>query len=89
MIVGQFCQAQVTTQVARASSGAVNHFPIIQAIDLASATEQLRDLSFQLIAIAPQSQSDVCYKPLAAPLAFGRVFGIEDVYDRIRNRANE
>jgi 23S rRNA (guanosine2251-2'-O)-methyltransferase len=69
VIVGQFCQAQVTTQVARASSGAVNHFPIIQADDLASATKQLKDLGFQLIAIDPQSQFDVCDKPLALPLA--------------------
>ncbi|MCY2973658.1 MAG: RNA methyltransferase [Planctomycetota bacterium] len=69
VIVGQFCQAQVTTQVARASSGAVNHFPIIQADDLASATQQLKDLGFQLIAIDPQSQFDVCDKPLALPLA--------------------
>jgi len=69
VIVGQFCQAQVTTQVARASSGAVNHFPIIQADDLASATEQLKLLGFQLIAIDPQSQSDVCDKPLTLPLA--------------------
>jgi len=69
VIVGQFCQAQVTTQVARASSGAVNHFPIIQSDDLASAAQHLKDLGFELIAIDSQSQSDVCDAPLNLPTA--------------------
>jgi len=69
VIVGQFCQAQVTTQVARASSGAVNHFPIIQSDDLASTAQHLKDLGFELIAIDSQSQSDVCDAPLNLPAA--------------------
>jgi tRNA G18 (ribose-2'-O)-methylase SpoU len=69
VIVGQFCQAQVTTQLARASDGAVNHFPIIQSEDLASAAKQLKDIGFQLIAINTASKLDICDTPLDSPTA--------------------
>jgi 23S rRNA (guanosine2251-2'-O)-methyltransferase len=69
VIVGQFCQAQVTTQIARASSNAVSHFPIVQSDDLESAAQHLKDLGFELIAIDSQSQTDVCDTPLNLPAA--------------------
>ena len=69
VIVGQFSQAQVTTQVARASSGAVNHFPIIQSDDLTRAAQHLKTLGFELIAIDTQSQANVGDTPLNLPAA--------------------
>jgi 23S rRNA (guanosine2251-2'-O)-methyltransferase len=68
VITGEFCQAQITTQIARASSGAVNHFPIIQAPDLISAATKVKQLGFKLIAVS-QASRVVCDAALKTPIA--------------------
>ena len=69
VITGEFCQAQVTTQIARASAGAVNHFPIIQAPDLIAAATKVRELGFKLIAVGSQASQVVCDAELGVPIA--------------------
>lgn len=69
VITGEFCQAQVTTQIARASSGAVNHFPIIQATDLIAAANKVKELGFKLIAAGSQTSLAVCDAELKVPIA--------------------
>lgn len=69
VITGEFCQAQVTTQIARASAGAVNHFPIIQSPDLAAAATKVKELGFSLIAPGPQASQAVCDASLKSPIA--------------------
>ncbi|MCY2985819.1 MAG: RNA methyltransferase [Planctomycetota bacterium] len=68
VITGEFCQAQITTQVARASSGAVNHFPIIQSPDLVVAATKVKELGFKLIAVSRTGQV-VCDASLKTPIA--------------------
>ncbi len=68
VITGEFCQAQITTQIARASSGAVNHFPIIQSPDLVAAATKVKELGFKLIAVSQTSQA-VCDASLKTPIA--------------------
>jgi 23S rRNA (guanosine2251-2'-O)-methyltransferase len=69
VITGEFCQAQVTTQIARASLGAVNHFPIIQSSDLVAAANKVKELGYQLIAAGPQSSQAICDSSLNTPIA--------------------
>ena len=68
VITGEFCQAQVTTQIARASSGAVNHFPIIQSPDLVAAATKAKELGFKLITVSQTGQV-VCDASLNTPVA--------------------
>ncbi len=68
VITGEFCQAQITTQIARASLGAVNHFPIIQSPDLVAAATKVKELGFKLIAVSQTSQV-VCDASLKTPVA--------------------
>ncbi len=69
VIVGDHCQALVTTQVARASFGAVNHFPIYQSADLPHAILKIKELGFSVVAHnadAPQLVRDTSFSfPLA------------------------
>ncbi len=59
VIVGEHCQAQVTTQVARASLGAVNHFPIVQTSDLLAALLLLKSEGLALLAFDSTSAEPV------------------------------
>jgi 23S rRNA (guanosine2251-2'-O)-methyltransferase len=69
VIVGEHCQAQVTTQVARASAGAVNHFPIFQCADLVIASQQVKELGLRLVTADSKSHQSVCDASLNAPIA--------------------
>jgi len=69
VIVGEFCQSQVTTQIARASVGAVNHFPIIQSPDLVAAVTKVKKLGFKFIALGSQASQAVCDASFKSPIA--------------------
>jgi 23S rRNA (guanosine2251-2'-O)-methyltransferase len=49
IVVGEHCQSQVTTQVARLSLGAVNHLSIVQSINLQNAVRKIKELGFTLV----------------------------------------
>lgn len=51
VFVGEFCQCQVTTQVSRLSSGAVNHLSIVQSSDLQITAKRLKELGLNLLAV--------------------------------------
>jgi 23S rRNA (guanosine2251-2'-O)-methyltransferase len=59
VVVGDFCQAQVTPQIARFSMGAVNHFPIVKAVDLVSTAQTMQQLGYQIVALDQQSEQDI------------------------------
>ncbi len=69
VIVGEHCQAQVTPQIARSASGAVNHFPIFKIEDLASAVLSLTDLGFALMALDAKSDQSIGEINLNVPTA--------------------
>jgi 23S rRNA (guanosine2251-2'-O)-methyltransferase len=69
MVIGEHCQAQVTTQIARASLGAVNHFPIVQCGDLPVAAAQIKELGCSLVAIDSASETSLGEAKLDVPLA--------------------
>ena len=56
VVIGEYCQAQVTTQVARASMGVVNHINIVQAVNLVEAANQLKAIGLPLIAFDSKSE---------------------------------
>ena len=64
VIVGSQHQAEVTPQVARASSGAVNHLPIVQSSCLLDAVQQLRQLGYQIVAADVHAQVHAWHAPL-------------------------
>lgn len=59
VIIGEYCQAQVTTQIARACLGAVNHFPIVQSANLSLAVQKLKDLGVTVVAYNPNALQSV------------------------------
>lgn len=58
VVIGEHCQAQVTTQVARASLGVVNHLAIVQDADLVKAAAQLKATGLTLVASDSKSERD-------------------------------
>jgi 23S rRNA (guanosine2251-2'-O)-methyltransferase len=69
VIVGEHCQAQVTPQIARSSSGAVNYFPIFKTEDLAVAALSLKELGLALIAVDAKSDQSISDVDLNLPIA--------------------
>jgi len=69
VIVGEFCQAQVTTQVARATEGAVNHFPIFRTESLVDAANSMKEVGFKLIAVDVLATQSLCETPLTSATA--------------------
>jgi 23S rRNA (guanosine2251-2'-O)-methyltransferase len=69
LIMGEHCQAQVTTQIARASLGAVNHFPIVLCDDLQIAAAKIKELGCSLVAIDSTSEKSVSEAKLDVPMA--------------------
>ena len=59
VVIGEYCQAQVTTQVARASMGVVNSLDIVQTVDLVQAASQLKAIGLPLIAFDSKSELDL------------------------------
>lgn len=64
VIVGDQHQAEVTPHVARSSSGAVNHLPIIRTGDLVETAAQLKQKGFQLIAADAKGGMPLWQAPL-------------------------
>jgi 23S rRNA (guanosine2251-2'-O)-methyltransferase len=69
VVIGEHCQAQVTTQVARASMGVVNHLVIVQAANLVEAAAQLKATGLTLIATDSKPEGDVASSSLNGPCA--------------------
>jgi 23S rRNA (guanosine2251-2'-O)-methyltransferase len=55
VIVGEYCQAQVTTQIARSCLGAVNHFSIFQSADLSLALRKIKEHGVSIVAYNPEA----------------------------------
>lgn len=70
VFVGEHCQSQVTTQVARLCSGAVNHVSIVQSSELQVTAKRLKELGLTLIAADPSSSQSVDNAVLDGPLGF-------------------
>jgi len=68
VVVGTFCQALVTPQMARASSGAVNHFPIVQSDNLTEAASSLKEFGLSLIVVDSQGGNAICDVDLNGPV---------------------
>jgi 23S rRNA (guanosine2251-2'-O)-methyltransferase len=80
VIVGEHRQSQVTTQVARLSSGAVNHLSIVQSADLVSAVKQVKACGATIIAFAsdsPQEADKVSLNSSVALLLGSDAYGID------------
>lgn len=56
IVIGTHDQVEVTSMVARASVGAVNHVPIAQVEDLSAYAQRLRDLGMRLVAATEKAQ---------------------------------
>jgi 23S rRNA (guanosine2251-2'-O)-methyltransferase len=69
VIIGDHCQADVTPHVARSSSGAVNHIPIIKVADLFRAAEFVKQLGLQLIAADANAKTSVWNSKLSGATA--------------------
>lgn len=67
VIVGTREQAQVNSQAARSSAGAINHVPIVQAEDLIEASHQLRDRGFQIIGTSDRATQSIFDPDLRKP----------------------
>ena len=68
VVIGEYCQAQVTTQVARASMGVVNQLVIVQTPNLVQAAGQLRATGLTLLACEPKSDQEVANCKLKRPI---------------------
>ena len=69
VIVGDCNQATVTPHVARSSSGAVNHIPIIREHDLVQTARRVQELGMQLVAADANSRTSVWASSLSGPTA--------------------
>lgn len=67
VIVGTREQAQVNSQAARSSAGAVNSVPIVQTDDLIVASRQLRDRGFQIIGTSDRATQSIFDPDLRKP----------------------
>ncbi|MCA9085396.1 MAG: 23S rRNA (guanosine(2251)-2'-O)-methyltransferase RlmB [Planctomycetaceae bacterium] len=81
VVIGHRDQAGVTPQVARSSSGAVNHVPIIRSDNLNTFVESLQKQQFLIAAASEKSPEDCWSQPLNAPLALiigSEAHGVDD-----------
>jgi len=69
VLIGDAQQAAVTPQVARSSSGAVNHVPIAVTSDLLSAVADIRQAGFQIVAASEKSAVPAWDSVLSGPVA--------------------
>ncbi len=69
VIVGDRNQAEVTPHVARSSSGAVNHIPIIRQHDLVHSALRLKELGMQLVAADANARESLWDSRLSGPIA--------------------
>lgn len=69
VIVGDRDQAEVTPHVARSSSGAVNHIPIIKTQNLVSAAEFIKQQGLQLVAADANTKISVWTSQLCSATA--------------------
>ncbi len=69
VIVGNHSQAEVTPHVARSSSGAVNHIPIVQVDDLQAAAELLKSHSMRIVAADSNASTSAWSSPLSGAIA--------------------
>ena len=69
VIIGEYCQTQITTQIARASLGAVNHFPVFQTSDLFAALEKAKSLGYSIAAAAPDASTSLDETHVGKPIA--------------------
>lgn len=69
VVIGEYCQAQVTTQVARASMGVVNHIDIVQTVNLVQAASQLKAIGLPLIAFDSKSEMNLANSLLKSAYA--------------------
>lgn len=69
VIVGEHAQAEVTPHVARTSSGAVNHIPIVKTPNLVSAAKSIKSLGLQLVAADANTKASVWNSQLHNPTA--------------------
>jgi 23S rRNA (guanosine2251-2'-O)-methyltransferase len=69
VIVGDRNQAEVTPHVARSSSGAVNHIPIIRQHDLVRSVLRLKELGMQLVAADANARTSLWDSQLSGPIA--------------------
>lgn len=75
VIVGDRGQAEVTPHVARSSSGAVNHIPIVKVSDLLESARFIKQQGFRLAAADANANTSVWHAPLGGPI--GLVIGSE------------
>jgi len=88
VIVGEYCQTLVTTQVARLSSGAVNHLEIFQCPDLPSIAKRVQELGFSFLVHDSKSHQPVCDAGLNGPMALvigSEVHGVDPALEGICN----
>ena len=69
VIVGEHAQAEVTPHVARSSSGAVNHIPIVKTPNLVNAAKFTKSLGLQLVAADANTKASVWNSQLHNPTA--------------------
>lgn len=69
IIVGTTDQSDVTAQVVRSSSGAVNHVPIAQVPDLVAALRRLQEAGMRIIAASEKGARPISDVDLTGPCA--------------------
>lgn len=67
VIVGEKAQADITSHVARSSSGAVNHLPIVQTDDLVSAASRMKSLGLKILAADSNATASMWEADLKQP----------------------
>lgn len=67
VIVGEKSQAEVTPHVARASSGAVNHIPVVRVENLVETAESIKQIGFQFVAADSNATMSVWHSALSKP----------------------
>ncbi len=67
ILIGNREQAEINSQVARSSAGAVNHLPIAQSDDLPGAVDQWRERGFQIVAASEKGETPLFQADFTRP----------------------
>ena len=67
ILIGDREQAEINSQVARSSAGAVNHLPIAQTDDLPVAVDQWRARGFQIVAASEKGETPLFQADFTRP----------------------
>lgn len=70
LIVGSRAQADVNSQAARSSAGAVNYLPLAKVPDLVAAARRMRDQGFSVVVADATAERSIAQQDLTQPTTY-------------------